>query len=134
MVPSDLGILPESRGVTGTPRGKCWAYMSLKGERGKPAGGGTRPLPLSYSDSPWGGPPPCGMSPLSPMAHDFPRGVLVTPRYSGKIAESFGTIPLSEYNLPIYESLPLDHFETPRHVRDIIRDSEQTSVTKTHNS
>ena len=38
---------------------------------------------------------------------------------------------MSEYNLPIYEYLPLDHFETPRHVRDLIRDSEQTSVTKT---
>ena len=67
-------------------------------------------------------------------AHDFPRGVLVTPRYSDKISESLGTIPMSEYNLPIYESLPLDRFKTPRHVRDLIQDSEQTSVTKTHNS
>src|SRR5215216_1692746 len=33
-----------------------------------------------------------------------------------------------EYSLPIYESLPLDHFETPRHVRDLIWDSEQSSV------
>ena len=69
------------------------------------------------------------------MAHVgplIPLGVLVTPRYSGKIPESLGTIPMSEYNLPIYESLPLDHFETPRHVRDLIRDSEQSSVTKTH--
>ena len=38
-----------------------------------------------------------------------------------------GTLPVSEYSLPIYESLPVDHFETPRHVRDLIRDSEQTS-------
>ena len=30
--------------------------------------------------------------------------------------------------------LPLDHFETPRHVCDLIRDSEQHSVTKSHNS
>ena len=43
-------------------------------------------------------------------------------------------LPVSECNLPIYESLPLDHFETLRHVHDLIRDSEQTSVTKTHNS
>ena len=41
---------------------------------------------------------------------------------------------MSEYYLPIYESLPLDHFETPQHVRDIIRDSEQHSVIKSHNS
>ena len=41
---------------------------------------------------------------------------------------------MSEYYLQIYQSLPLDHFETPRHVRDLIRDSEQPSVTKTHNS
>ena len=43
--------------------------------------------------------------------------------------------PVSEYNLPIYQSLRLDHFETPRHVRDHIRDFELPSVhqnTKTH--
>ena len=45
-----------------------------------------------------------------------------------------GTLPVSEYYHPIYQSLPLDLFETPRHVRDLIRDSEQHSVTKTHNS
>ena len=71
---------------------------------------------------------------MAHMAKIFTPGVPVTPRYSGKIPESLGTIPMSEYNLPIYESLPLDHFETPRHVRDLIRDSEQNSVTKTHNS
>ena len=57
-----------------------------------------------------------------------PGGVPVTPRYSGKIPISPGTIPISKYRLPIYRSLCLDHFETPRHVRDHIRDSEQTSV------
>ena len=67
-------------------------------------------------------------------AHDFPRGVPVTPRYSDKIPESLGIIAMTEYYLPIYESLPLDYFKTPHHVRDLIRDSEQTSVTKTHNS
>ena len=44
---------------------------------------------------------------------------------------------MSEYNLPIYQSLPLNHFETPRHVRDHIRESELPSVhqnTKTHNT
>src|SRR5215216_29368 len=45
-----------------------------------------------------------------------------------------GTLPVSDYYRPIYESLPLDHLETPRHVRDLIQDSEQHSVTKSHNS
>ena len=45
-----------------------------------------------------------------------------------KIPESLGTFPISEYSRPIYQSLCLDHFETPRHVRDLIRDSEQPSV------
>ena len=57
-----------------------------------------------------------------------PRGVPVTPRYSGKIPISPGTLPTSKYRLPIYQYSCLDHFETPRHVRDHIRDSEQPSV------
>ena len=44
------------------------------------------------------------------------------------------TLLVPEYYHPIFESLPLDHFVTPRHVRDLIRDSEQHSVTKSHNS
>ena len=45
-----------------------------------------------------------------------------------------GTLQVSEYYHPIYQSLPLDHFKTPRHVCVLIRDSEQHSVTKSHNS
>ena len=45
-----------------------------------------------------------------------------------------GTLPVSEYYRPIYQSLPLDHFETHSYVCDLIRDFEQPSVTKTHNS
>ena len=44
---------------------------------------------------------------------------------------------MSEYSRPIYRSLRLDHFENPRHVPDLIRDSELPSVhqtTKTHNT
>ena len=44
---------------------------------------------------------------------------------------------MSEYSRPIYQSLCLDHFETPHHVRDHIRDSELPSVhqkTKIHNT
>ena len=39
-----------------------------------------------------------------------------------------GTLLVFEYHRPIYESLFLDHFEIPRQVRDLIRDSEKTSV------
>ena len=45
-----------------------------------------------------------------------------------KIPESLGTFPISEYSRPIYRSLRLDHFETPRHVPDLIRDPELPSV------
>ena len=44
---------------------------------------------------------------------------------------------MSEYSHTIYRSLCIDHFETPRHVRDHIWDSELPSVhqnTKTHNT
>ncbi len=49
-----------------------------------------------------------------------------------KIPESLGTFPMSENSRPIYESLPLDHFETPRHVPDLIRDSELLRYIETH--
>ena len=48
-----------------------------------------------------------------------------------KIPESLGTFPKSEYSRPIYRSLRLGHFETPRHVPDIIRDSELIRYIKT---
>ena len=76
---------------------------------------------------------PCGLPPLFPMAHEgpvVPPGVPMT-RYVPGTTE---TLSVSEYYRTLYESLTLDHFETPRHVRDLIRDSEQSSVTKTHNS
>src|SRR3954467_932676 len=39
---------------------------------------------------------------------------------------------MSKHRLPIYHSLRLDHFETPRHVRDHIRDSELLRYIKMH--
>ena len=56
------------------------------------------------------------------------RLVPVTPRFPDKYPKRPETFPVSEYLRPIYQSLPLVHFETPRHVRDLIRDSKQTSV------
>ena len=50
-----------------------------------------------------------------------------------KIPESLGTFPMSEYSRPIYRSLRLNHFETPRHVPDLIWDSELLRYIKTHN-
>ena len=61
-----------------------------------------------------------------------PGGVPVTPRYSGKMPISPGTIAMSKHRLPIYKSLCLDHSETPRHVRDHIRDSELLRYIKIH--
>ena len=59
-----------------------------------------------------------------------PPGFSVTLRHSGFIRNFSGTLLVSEYSRPIYQSLCLDHFETPRHVCDLIRDSEQPSVIK----
>ena len=44
------------------------------------------------------------------------------------ISEVFRVKSGFKHRLPIYQSLCLDHFETPRHVRDHIWDSEQPSV------
>ena len=71
---------------------------------------------------------PLSLSTKAHMAHYFSRGGSGNPpalRFSPK---SHGTLPVSKYSRPIYQSLCLDHFETPRHVRDHIRDSELTSV------
>ena len=103
-----------------------------KGKREGEGKGGNPLLLVLIGLLPKGGAPaPCGLVCFLLMAHkahNFSRGVPVTSRYSGKMPEPFGTIPMSKCNLPIYESLSLDHFETPRHVSDLIRDSEQTSV------
>ena len=70
-------------------------------------------------------------SPLFPLkptkAHMYSR-IRVTPLVLRKIPGSLGTFLMSEYSLLIYRSLRLDHFETPRHVPDLIRDSELPSI------
>ena len=92
--------------------------------------------PLSNSDQ-------RGAAPLLPFALSplFPYGP-IRPIYSPtnsrnspvlrKIPESLGTFLDSEYSRPIYRSLRLDHFETPSHVPDLIRDSELLRYIKTH--
>ena len=62
--------------------------------------------------------------PLAQYAHIFAEGCpkpLPVTRY---VPGTPRTLPVSEYYRPIYEFLPLDHFETPRHVPDLIRDSK----------
>ena len=90
------------------------------------------PYSNSASSLVGGAPAPCGLVSLPPMAHFFHRGGSGNP--SGMYPIHSGTLPVSEYYLPIYQSLPIDHFETPHHVRDLIWDSKQHSVTKSYNS
>ena len=98
-------------------------------------GRGHPPSPVQFGPAHGEG---CG-HPLRPFS-PFPYGPLrpnTNSRNSPvlpKIPESLGTFPMSEYSRPIYGSLRIDYFETPHHVPGLIRDSEQTSVIKTHNS
>ena len=130
---------PSLNWTRGRGRAPCFLPLSLplpcwsrrEGKRGR--GGRKRGFhPLSNSDQRGAARLlPFGLSPL------FPYGP-IRPIYSPanscnspvlrKIPESLGTFPNSEYSRPIYRSLCLDHFETPRHVPDLIRDSELPSV------
>ena len=100
----------------------------------------TRVCPLPLSLAPWplvgGAPAHLGAGPLPHMAHAAFWGRwphLVDPRDPpggpGTIPISPETFPVTKTGLPIYKSLPPDHSGTPRDVRDLIRDSEQHSVT-----
>ena len=116
---------PPSRSRTPTRRGK---EVGREKERGVPP---PSPSPIQTKGEEARGPPlaaPLSLSTKAHMAHYFSRGGSgnpPAPRFSPK---SPGTLPVSEYSRPIYQSLCLDHFETPRYVRDHIRDSELTSV------
>ena len=71
---------------------------------------------------------PCPLFPYGPIRPIYSPANSCNSPILRKIPESLGTLPVSEYSRPIYQSLCLDHFETPRHVRDHIQDSKQTSV------
>ena len=71
---------------------------------------------------------PLSLSTKAHMAHYSSRGGSGNPPALRFSPISPGTLPMSKHRLPIYQSLCLDHFETPRHVRDHIRDSELTLV------
>ena len=136
MVPIRFGDFLEYREATGTPPGNLMGLLGHRGERGKERE--AAPPPLVQLGLGLGAPPHVAayLSPLWPNRPiNFPGGGgPVASQYSEKSPNLNGTIPVSVYNLPIYQSLPLDHFETPRHVRELIRDSKKTSVIKSHNS
>ena len=60
-----------------------------------------------------------------------PRNPFVTPGTLRAMPENLSE---SKHQLPIYQSLFPDHFGNPCDIRDLIRDSEQPSVTNTYKS
>ena len=117
----------EGRGEGGAP---IWALRPIW----------TRVCPLPLSLAPCtlvgGAPALLGAGPLPHLAHAAFWGRwphLVDPRDPpggpGTLPITPETFPVTKTGLPIYKSLPPDHSGTPRDVRDLIRDSEQHSVT-----
>ena len=72
--------------------------------------------------------------PFAHKAHRLPVASRNPFRHPDMYPVPFGTLSVSEYYRPIYQSLPMDHSGAPRHVRDLIRDPEQHSVINSHNS
>src|SRR3954469_14779924 len=107
------GTCPQARGVPplGFPPPTLGAW-ALGGEAHQPTLGW---FPSSYS--PWG--PPRQVAPPGgpPGPSGGPGTIPVTPKL----------VPMAKTALSIYNSLPPDHSETPRDVRDLNRDSEQHS-------
>ena len=134
-----LGVL-MGKGERAAPGEGSGFPLSLTIYRVKGGGGGTRGFPRGGAPtSPgyvrWGG---RGAHPLSglicpfPLAHKAPnacRGLRNPFRTRWSSPGTPGTIPDSNTLRPIYRYSPMDHSGTPRHVRDLIRDSEQPSVT-----
>ena len=126
-----------------TPRGAAApnpSRVAAKGGEGKlaPQVRWVRPLPQTLGAlGPCGGrTSPPGAGPLPHLAHAALWGRwphLVDPRDPpggpGTLPIKPETFPVTQTGLPIYKSLPPDHFGTPHDVRDLIRDSEQHSVT-----
>ena len=116
-----------------TPPLPCWSRRGEgRRERGKGKGGAAPPLLVQFGP---GGRRrvahlwlPLSLSTKAHMAHYFSRGGSGNPPVLRFSPKSPGTLPVSEYSRPIYQSSCLDHFETPRHVRDHIRDSGLPSV------
>ena len=114
------------------------------GEGGAGSMGLRAHLPLGFAPSPLLGawalvgsaPAHLGAGAFSHLAHVCLWGLwphLVDPRDPpggpGTLPINPETFPATKIGLPIHKSLPPDHSGTPRDVRDLIRDSEQHSVT-----
>ena len=97
---------------------------------------GAPPFPSPIRTRPRGGvrPPlrPFSFFPVWPNKAQYSSPYSRNSPVPPKIPESLGTFPMSEYSRPIYRSLRLDHFETPCHVRDLIRDFELLWYIKTY--
>ena len=125
-----------------TPTGsRTPSFLVQLGERGKggewrrKGEGGHTPNPLSNSDWAWEGrAPPPGSFPLRPIKAQYSSPYFRNSPVLRKIPESLGTFLMSEYSRLIYRSLRIDHFETPRHAPDLIRDSELLRYIKLINS
>ena len=103
------------------------------GEWRRKVEGGRAPNPLSNSDWAWEGRAPLpGSFPLRPVKAQYSSPYSRNSLVLRNISESLGTFLMSEYSRPIYRSLCLNHFETPRHVPDLIRDSKLLRYIKTH--
>ena len=103
------------------------------GEWRRKGEGGRAPNPLSNSDWAWEGrAPPPGSFPLRPIKAQYSSPYSRNSLVLRKIPKSLGTFPMSKYSRPIYRFLRLDHFETPRLVPGLIRDSELLRYIKTH--
>ena len=66
--------------------------------------------------------------PYGPCRPNSPPRGSDNPRHSDNYPVTPGTHPVSEYSRPIYQFLCPNHFKTPRHVRNHIRDSELSLV------
>ena len=130
-----LGFPPQ-----GVRQPQNTSRVAAKGGRGgnlPPKYGGGAPSPNPRRLGPWWGAhqPTWGWSPPT-LGPCYPLGRwphLVDPRDPpggpGTLPIKPETFPVTKTGLPIYKYLPPDHSGTPRDVRDLIRDSEQHSVT-----
>ena len=77
-------------------------------------------------------------TPGSLASGPWPLQNCLLPEHFGKhlkpLPVNSGTLPGIKHYYPIYQTLSPDHSRVPRHVRDLIRNSEQHSVTNIHNS
>ena len=133
--PPSLTIYREPRGAPALGDGISWG-AAAKGGALPPKASGGAPFPRVPNPrrrgAQGGAPAHYGLVPLPTSAHGALRDGWphpLDPRDPsggpGTIPVTPETFPMAETRLPIYNSLPPDHSETPRDVRDLIRDSEQ---------